>query len=421
MRESVLQQTECGRIPSDWEVSSLGSITTLMTNGFVGKAKSHYTTSKDGVLYIQGYNVKENSFDFHGIKYVTRDFHNSHQKSNLQCGDLLTVQTGEVGLTTIVPESLAGSNCHALIISRFNKKKASSRFVSYYMNSQPGRARLRLIETGTTMKHLNVGDMLEFVVPLPPTLAEQEVIAKALSDTDAYIASLEQLIAKKRSIKKGVMQELLTGKRRLPGFSGEWSEYQLGKSAILKARIGWQGLTTSEYKDSGDFYLVTGTEFQDGFIDWNECHYVDASRYVQDKNIQLSLKDILVTKDGTIGKVAFVHDLPKPATLNSGVFVIRPIQAAFHPKFFYYLLSSSVFAQFLNQLSAGSTINHLYQKDFVNFRYMLPVEIEEQQAIAQILADIDHELRNLEEKLIKARQVKQGMMQELLTGRIRLL
>jgi type I restriction enzyme S subunit len=107
--------------------------------------------------------------------------------------------------------------------------------------------------------------------------------------------------------------------------------------------------------------------------------------------------------------------------LNSGVFVIRPIEDAFHPEFFYYLLCSELFANFLAQLSAGSTINHLYQKDFVGFVFRVPPSIAEQTAIATVLSDMDAELAALEAKLAKARDLKQGMMQELLTGRIRLV
>jgi type I restriction enzyme S subunit len=264
----------------------------------------------------------------------------------------------------------------------------------------------------------NVVKNYQVRLPAPP---EQETIAEALSDADALIESLEQLLAKKRHLKQGAMQELLTGKKRLPDFSGEWEVKRLGSTATLKARIGWQGLTTAEYLDSGDYYLVTGTEFKNGYIDWSNCHYVDESRYKQDKYIQLKEHDVLVTKDGTIGKVALITDLPSPATLNSGVFVIRPVEDAFHPEFFYYLLCSTVFAEFLSQLSAGSTINHLYQKDFVNFIYSTPATIEEQTAIAAILSDMDAEIAALEEKLAKARNIKQGMMQELLTGRIRLV
>jgi len=273
-------------------------------------------------------------------------------------------------------------------------------------------------QTGSQM-NLNTGIINPKKIPLPP-LPEQDAIATALSDVDTLITKLDQLIAKKRDIKQATMQQLLTGQTRLPGFRGEWEVKRLGTTATLKARIGWQGLTTAEYLNTGDYYLVTGTDFKGGYIDWNNCHYVDESRYKQDRYIQLTKYDVLVTKDGTIGKVALVNDLYIPATLNSGVFVIRPIDGAFNPEFFYYLLCSKLFTEFLTQLSAGSTINHLYQKDFVDFRYKTPPTLSEQTAIATILSDMDAEITALESRRKKTRALKQGMMQELLTGRIRL-
>jgi type I restriction enzyme S subunit len=166
---------------------------------------------------------------------------------------------------------------------------------------------------------------------------------------------------------------------------------------------------------------VTGTDFKNGYIDWGNCHFVDESRYKQDKNIQLRKHDVVVTKDGTIGKVALINHLDKPATLNSGIFVIRAIEGAFHPGFFFYLMCSSVFSEFLAQLSAGSTINHLYQKDFVTFVYKTPATLSEQEEVALTLCDMDAEIAALESKLVKYRQLKQGMMHTLLTGRIRLI
>lgn len=165
-------------------------------------------------------------------------------------------------------------------------------------------------------------------IALPP-LEEQKLIAEALSDVDSMISSLEKLIAKKKAVNQGAMQELLTGKKRLPGFSGEWNKINLAKKSKIKARIGWQGLTTNEYLDSGYSYLVTGTDFVNGKIDWSGCHYVAKDRFDQDKNIQIQNDDILITKDGSLGKTALVKGLNKPATLNSGVFVIRPIQGAY--------------------------------------------------------------------------------------------
>jgi type I restriction enzyme S subunit len=145
----------------------------------------------------------------------------------------------------------------------------------------------------------------------------------------------------------------------------DWESINMSEHSILKARIGWQGLTTAEYLSSGKYYLVTGTDFVDGKVNWTSCHFVDKYRYIQDKNIQLVIGDVLLTKDGTIGKVGFVDTLPLPATLNSGVFVIRPRNRAYDSLFLYFILNSNIFSDFLFKLQAGSTISHLYQKDFV--------------------------------------------------------
>lgn len=269
------------------------------------------------------------------------------------------------------------------------------------------------------MVNLNQGTLASLAIPLPEK-SEQQAIAEALSDADALIESLQQLIAKKRALKQGAMQALLTGRQRLPGFTGEWRPLSMSEKSSLKARIGWQGLTTAEYLRIGDFYLVTGTDFADGKILWPRCCFVARERYAQDRNIQLRAHDILLTKDGTIGKAAYVEDLPGPATLNSGVFVIRPLEGSYDPKFFYYVLMSGIFGDFLTKLQAGSTISHLYQKDFTDFSFLAPAGVEEQIAIAAVLSDMDAEIEALEARLAKTRALKAGMMQQLLTGRIRL-
>ena len=272
-----------------------------------------------------------------------------------------------------------------------------------------------------TTRALTNGKQLSAIEIQLPEKTEQRRIATALSDTDAYIAAMEKLIAKKRNIKKGAMQKLLTGKRRLPGFSGEWVNMNLAANSTLKARIGWQGLTTAEYLDDGYSYLITGTNFDNGKIAWATCCFVDKHRYDQDINIQVENGDVLITKDGTIGKVAIVNGLSRKATLNSGVFVLRPKAGAYDSRYVYYVLLSQIFTDFLDKLAAGSTINHLYQKDFMTFEFDVPPTIKEQTAIAVILSDMDAEIDALTAKLNKVRNIKRGMMQELLTGRIRLL
>lgn len=193
----------------------------------------------------------------------------------------------------------------------------------------------------------------------------------------------------------------------------DWEIGNMRTNSTLKARIGWQGLTTSEYLKIGNFYLVTGTDFFDGKIKWETCHFVEEIRYTQDRNIQLRDNDILVTKDGTIGKVAFIDKLTLPATLNSGIFVIRPKNNAYLPHFLYYILKSFYFDNFLNQLVAGSTIQHLYQKDFVTFNFVIP-PLAEQIAISTALSDVDALISSLETLIAKKRNIKQGAMQQLL-------
>ncbi|MDF2944559.1 MAG: type restriction enzyme [Herbinix sp.] len=199
-----------------------------------------------------------------------------------------------------------------------------------------------------------------------------------------------------------------------------WNKIKLIDHSTLKARIGWQGLTTAEYLDEGEAFLVTGTDFFNGAIKWNTCHYVDKFRFDQDTNIQLRNGDILITKDGTIGKVAFVEGLSKKATLNSGVFVLRPKKTTYEGRYMYYVLLSDTFSDFLSKLSAGSTITHLYQKDFVTFECEISTDINEQRRIANALSDTDALISVLEKLIDKKCAIRQGAMQELLTGKLRL-
>lgn len=200
----------------------------------------------------------------------------------------------------------------------------------------------------------------------------------------------------------------------------DWDVENISELSKLKARIGWQGLTTAEYLDDGAYYLVTGTDFQNGRINWDTCNFVEKIRFDQDKHIQLVLGDVLVTKDGTIGKVAFINRLPLPATLNSGIFVIRPKIDSCSQRYLFYIFNSNYFNVFLNQLAAGSTISHLYQKDFINFKFPIPKDKTEQTAITSVFSDVDTLIQNQERLIEKKKNIKQGAMQELLTGRKRL-
>lgn len=201
-------------------------------------------------------------------------------------------------------------------------------------------------------------------------------------------------------------------------FGGIGHYEKIGDICSIKARIGWQGLTKKEYLESGDYYLVTGTDFNGNTIDFNNCSFVTQERYNQDENIQLKEKDVLVTKDGTIGKVAFIDKLPKPATLNSGVFVVRDKLNILNPIYLEYALLSNDFSRFIRKIKTGSTIAHLNQEVFLKFRIPIP-EKKLQDKFEPIVQLIDKQKFELEKQKQNYIHLKKGLMQQLLTGKLK--
>lgn len=185
-------------------------------------------------------------------------------------------------------------------------------------------------------------------------------------------------------------------------YPSHWDLTRVKYEAYVKARVGWHGLKSDDFTDEGP-YLVTGSDFKGPRIRWSDCYHCDLKRYEQDHYIQLTNGDLLITKDGTIGKVALVDGLgdDEKATLNSGVFVVRPLRDNFLTKFYFWLLQSRVFTDFVNYNKTGSTIVHLYQDTFVNFAYASP-DITEQTQIANFL---DHETAKIDTLIEKQQQL----------------
>jgi type I restriction enzyme, S subunit len=192
-----------------------------------------------------------------------------------------------------------------------------------------------------------------------------------------------------------------------------WPTTTIARSAYLKGRIGWQGLKAAEFLEDGPF-LVTGTDFIKGKIGWQSCYHVSEARYAEASYIHLRNGDVLVTKDGTIGKIAFVEDCPEKAVLNSGIFLLRCRDGSFEQRYLYYLLQSEVFRRFLDDNLAGSTIQHLYQHIFKTFEFPVP-ESDEQMEIARVLSTVDRAIKETEALVEKEQCIKTGLMQDLLT------
>lgn len=414
MVELKFKNTDIGIIPEDWEVKEVKDITNHLTNGFVGVAKIHYSENDDSVTYIQGYNVQENSFNFNGIKKISFDFHKKHLRSSLKHKDLLTVQTGDVGLTTYVTKDLEGSNCHALIISRYINYLAESKYISYYFNSSFGRKRLKEIETGTTMKHINVGDFQFFKIPLP-SLPEQKSIADVLSETDVWINNLEGTITKKKNIKLGVMQKLLAPNEN-------WELKRLGD--IGNTIGGLSGKTKNDFGKGNSLYIPFMNIMKNVIIDKN---YLDAVNIKYGEFQNKILKNDLLFNGSSetpdeLGISSVLLESIDNLYLNSFSFGFRVSENSnVHPLFLSYLMRSTYGRKIIYHLAQGATRYNLSKANFLKLEIAFPKSIKEQINIASLLSDMDTEIANLEKKLKKAKQLKQGMMQQLLTGKIRLV
>jgi type I restriction enzyme S subunit len=401
-------------IPSDWEITTLDEMTLLLTNGFVGKAKEHYVDCDDGVTYIQGYNVTESGFNYNGIKRVSKLFHEKNKKSCLQEGDLLTIQTGEIGLTSIVPKELIGANCHALVISRFKKEVADPNFFLHYFNSEIGRRKFKTIETGSTMKHLNVGDMESVEYPLPP-LPEQRAIAHVLSLMDAAINQNNQLINQKELRKKWLMQNLLTGKKRLKGFGGEWKEMKLGKLFNQIKNINDGGDSHSIMTISSKLGLISQEDKFDRVIAGDSLKkYTQLKKedfaYNKGNSKTYQMGCIYQLEEAESALVPFVYICFSPTDL---------VDTKFYKHWFFAHGLDRQLKKIITSGARGDGLLNVNTDDFFTLRIPYPPK-EEQTAIAQVLQAADKEISLLKAKTDKLREQKKGMMQVLLTGKKRL-
>jgi type I restriction enzyme S subunit len=400
-------------IPINWKQVKANDICQLITNGFVGKATDFYTDADDGVTYIQGYNVLKNGFKFKGIKKVTREFHEKNQKSRLMEGDVLIIQTGEVGLTTIVPKSLEGSNCHALIINRFKRNQVFPPYMSQFYNSPYGRHLLKRIETGSTMKHINVGDLKKLKISLPP-LPEQHRIVAVLEKWDKSIEKLTRKIELQKNVKKGLMQDLLTGKRRLAGFSEEWEVVKLGnvceicrggsprpiQDFLTHDSDGLNWLKIGDIKKGARFITQTTSKIKKEGLK---------------KTTQVNPGDFILSNSMSFGRP---YIMKIQSCIHDGWLAFRNIKNDFDKIFLYYKLTTQEVQNEFKSISAGSGVQNLKKETVEEVSIKFPSK-KEQNDIAQILTIADDEITALEKKKQILEEQKRYLLNNLITGQIR--
>lgn len=380
-------------IPEGWEVVRLGDKAEIYRGGSPRPINLFLTTKSDGINWIKIGDVSPKS------KFVT-----STQERIIPEGALYSrfVYQGDF----ILSNSMSFGRAYILkidgcihdgwlTIQKYNECFDTD-FLYYTLHSK--NTLLQYINTaaGSSVKNLSK-EKVENITILRPPLSEQRRIAEVLSDTDTYISSLKKLITKKEAIKQGIMQELLTGKKRLPGFSGEWVEKRLG-DVVLDINTGARNNEDKVKNGKYPFFVRSQT-----------VEYIDKYRY--------DCEAILIPGEGNIGEI--FHYINGRFDCHQRVYKISNFIDV-NGKFIYYYLRL-FFGQYAIMHTVRATVDSLRLPTFINFHMFIPYNIAEQTAIANILSDMDQEIEALKKKLKKVESIKQGIMQKLLTGEIRLL
>lgn len=274
-----------------------------------------------------------------------------------------------------------------------------------------------VVVESTGVPQLTVPQISSYDIFFPCLFDEEKKLGSFFSNIDSLISLEQKKYDKLTQVKKSMLEKMFPKEGatvpeiRFANFTGDWKEKKLSEIAVMHARIGWQNLRTSEFLDSGEYMLITGTDFQDGVINFKTCHYVEKERYDQDKHIQIKNGSILITKDGTLGKVAFVDGLKKPATLNAGVFNVEN-QDDVDGRYLFQYLKAPFLMDYVSLKATGGTIKHLNQNILVDFPVKLPSK-SEQQTIGSYFSHLDSLISLQQRKLEKLKNIKKSLLEKM--------
>ena len=416
-----------GEIPEKWGINKLKSLSRIQTGSTPPTDKAYYYSDESGFPWLRPDDIDESLRASKPSKYLSNE--GSKIVNKVKAGSTIVCCIGTIGKLGYVDYE-ASTNQQ---INSIKSLYVDDEFI--YFTLVACRKEMERLASGNVIQILNKKRLGDIFAPSPSGL-EKEKIAGILKYQVLKIDNLidkikifkETLYEKRQAIithavTKGLDSNLPmkdSGVEWIGEIPEQWKVMKIKFTSYVKGRVGWKGLTSEEYLENGYACLVTGQDFKSKTILWDSCYCVDKGRYDDDPYIQLKNGDLLITKDGTIGKLAIVNGLKKPACLNSGIFLVRPYNY-YITDFLYYVLSSSVFSNFYFLRSFGSTIQHLYQNVFEDFSFPIP-SIEEQDKIVAYLAKqtikID-KIISLEERMVQLlKEYKESLISQAVTGKI---
>lgn len=404
-------------VPDDWSrLTLLDHLKRPATYGVVTAG----TFVSSGVPMLRGGDIKAGRIST-DVPLITHKKDAEYARTRLEAGDVVVALVGYPGESAIVPPRLVGANISRAVGLLRLSGGLRPDYLVHFLNSSMGRSEFLRPGAGSAQMVVNLKDLNKLEVPCPPTAKEQEAIAEALSDADVLIEGLERLIAKKRLIRQGAMQDLLTAKRRLPGFSGEWDRFLIGdflkfKNGLNKAKSFFgHGTPIVNYMD----VFGGGRIDAASIVGLVEVTTEEQSRYGVNDG------DILFTRTSEIpeeiGLAAVADGVPEGTVFSGFVLRGRPQNEKLTRNFTKYCFRSEPVRRQIISRATYTTRALTNGRQLSQVEIYAPKDAAEQDAIAFVLIDMDAEIQALDTRLEKTRQVKEGLMQSLLTGRIRLV
>jgi type I restriction enzyme S subunit len=392
------KDTELGVLPIDWDVHPLDSLRPFVTSGSRGWARYY---GDHGDPFVRITNLSRDSIypDLTDLKFVNLPAAEREGiRTQLHAGDLLVSITADIGIIGYVDSRLpqpAYINQHIALV-RFPPSAVDTKFLAYFLASSRPQQAFRMATDQGAKAGMNLAGVLRIIAAFPP-LPEQRAIATALSDVDALLVELDRLISKKRDLKEAFMQQLLMGKTRLSGFDGDWEAHLLGDVARIKT-----GKRNNEEKvEDGEYPFFVRSETVERINTYS--HDCEA---------------ILVPGEGRIGDI--FHYINGRFDVHQRVYAITEFKPGVIAQFLYFYMAMR-FGAWAMQHTVKATVDSLRLPTFQTFEVRVPPTEEEQRAIVAVLSDTDAELSILEARRHKSRDLKQALIQELLTGRTRLV
>lgn len=419
-----------GKIPADWKVKELGEITDINV-GYVGSINDYYTEDKaEGVILLRTGNISRNGLLMNDIKYVTREFHNKNKKSKISGGDLIISRHGDSGSATMIPYNVGECNCLNVVVIR-KSNKFNSMYMQYLFNTRFINNELTKTRAGSVQGVINTKEIITMKVIIP-TLEEQEKISQILSNVDMNIEKTEQAIAKYKQVKKGLMDDLLTGKVRIKDEKRFRETNFKDVKGVGKIPWDWEAGAYSELaviNPSKNICNLTKFDMV-SFIRMEDTSEETRIKKMTNKKLKevekgytyFSDNDILFAKITPClenGKGGIAKGLTNRTGFGSTEFhVLRPKNSK-SINFLYHHSKSERMRGKAASLMIGSAGQQRIQKDFF-YEYIIGIPNEDEQLeIGKILNYQDEVIEKEEKYLEKLKKLKSGLMEDLLTGKVR--